>query len=190
MVDQEDSEESMFTIQANKEEVNTLESKIYAKLVINKKTVCCQVDCGSTVNVLPLEGNKQLFPNQKLEKKSRVTLNMYNKVKVVTVGQKSEVMVTNPKNNKSYSLDFQIVERGSGPILGSVTAQEMGFIKVNYENIMNIESHTALDMTFMLEKFPNVFQGEGLLESDLHLEVRQYRSTCEVASSEATNHSS
>ena len=170
MVDQEDSEESMFTIQANKEEVNTLESKIYAKLVINKKTVCCQVDCGSTVNVLPLEDYKQLFPNQKLEK-SRVTLNMYNKVKVVTVGQKSEVIVTNPKNNKSYSLDFQIVERGSGPILGSVMAQEMGFIKVNYENIMNIESHTALDMKFMLENFPNVFRGEGLLEGDLHLEV-------------------
>ena len=81
------------------------------------------------MNVLPLEDYKQLFPNQKLEK-SRVTLNMYNKVKVVTVGQKSEVMVTNPKNNKSYSLDFQIVERGSGPILGSGMAQEMGFIKV------------------------------------------------------------
>ena len=36
---------------------------------------------------------------------------------------------------------------------------------------MNIESHTALDMKFMLEKFPNVFRGEGLLEGDLHLEV-------------------
>ena len=76
---------------------------------------------------------------------------------MVTVGQKPEVTVTNPKNNKSYSLDFQIVERGSGPILCSVMAQEMGFIKVNYENIMNIESHTALDMKFMLENFPNVF---------------------------------
>ena len=94
---------------------------------------------------------------------------MYNK-EVVTVGQKSEVMVTNPKNNKFYSLDFQIVERGSGPILGSVMAKEIGLIKVNYEN-MNNESHTALDIKFMLEECSNVSRGEGLLEGDLHLEV-------------------
>ena len=161
--EEDDQSESMFSVDSPE----STRSKIFATMKINNQLVRCLVDSGSTTNILPYKDFTSIFQTDKLEE-SHVTLNMYDRSKVTPVGQKRGVCVTNPRNNRTYYVDFQVVKSGSTPILGSVVAQKMKLIKVVQENILAIDCTSVSDL---VGKFPKVFKGDGHLPGKLHLEV-------------------
>ena len=58
------------------------------------------------------------------------------------------------------------------PLLGSSTAQQIGLITVQQENILQVkESYQELNMERIAATYPDVFQGLGCMEGALHLEV-------------------
>ena len=84
--------------------------KDFAQMEIKGNNVTFQVDCGSTVNVLPLETYKQATNDNQLEhlKPKSVTLLMFNKSELKPVGQ-TKIQVKNAKNDRKYKLKFIIV---------------------------------------------------------------------------------
>ncbi|XP_046571037.1 uncharacterized protein K02A2.6-like [Haliotis rubra] len=155
--------------------------KIFAVLLIKETEVKFQLDCGSTVNVLPETIYANVFQDphlEKLETQVNTTLRMYNGVKSQTVG-KCEVTVKNPRNEGEYTIAFLITrDRGSPPILGAIAVQQMQLITVNFENIFQISGSgdvstelARLDLTDIIHRYKDVFEGEGTLDGLLRFEV-------------------
>lgn len=65
---------------------------------------------------------------------------MYNKTRLRPLG-KCKVKVRSPRNNKLYRLEFQVVDQNDRiPLLGRKASEAMKLIKVQYENILAIDS--------------------------------------------------
>ena len=106
---------------------------------IDRNEITFQLDCGSTVNVLP----EYLFRQCVCEKghveieKSSQTLVMFNGTETNPLGKK-RLTLKNPKNNKKYNVEFVIVKADVKPILGARAIQQMKLVTVNQENILNL----------------------------------------------------
>lgn len=143
--DECDSGEDIMTITMvtqNTERVNQIEETqqreqhLYAGMMVDNNLVKFQIDCGATCNVIPVH----LFdPNVKMEHTDKVLV-MYNKSKLRPLG-KCKVKVRNPRNQKLYRMEFQVVdEKCSTPLLGRKESEAMKLIKVQYENIYATDS--------------------------------------------------
>ncbi|XP_061170925.1 uncharacterized protein LOC133180410 [Saccostrea echinata] len=152
------------------ENVNSIEEKLYAEIQIEGKTVRFQLDCGSTVNVLPEEIYKQVCsdPHLSMLQKADMTLVMFNKTECHLLG-KRRLSVRNPKNNKRYNIEIVVVQGNLNPILGAKVIQGMNMITVNRENIAAVDSETQNKS--IQEKYSDVFNGLGKLSGKLHLEI-------------------
>ena len=137
--------------------------EIFAEFLVDKKVVKFQVDCGASVNILP----QQYVGKRGLHKCSKM-LRMWNDSEVKPIGQ-CRVTITNPKNNKKYSVEFIVVKEAFTPLLGSQAIQQMGVISVNREKF-TIAS--VADTDPLLSKYASVFSGEvGKLPGLVHLET-------------------
>ena len=84
----------------------------------------------------------------------------------------------NPKNNRKYNLESQIVSEENKPVLGAFAIQGMDLITVNMQNILTVDGLTGgetqgLTVSQLVTQFKNVFEGEGMLMGKLHLQVDQ-----------------
>lgn len=105
-------------------------------MLVGKKTVKFQIDCGATCNIIPID---LVDPNTKIENTKSVLV-MYNKSKLKPLG-KCKLKLRNPRNQKLYQLEFQVVDKeGTVPLLGKKASEGMQLIKEHYENIMAIDS--------------------------------------------------
>ncbi|KAK7891393.1 hypothetical protein WMY93_023356 [Mugilogobius chulae] len=104
---------------------------------------------------------------------------MYNGSKVKPLG-KCKVKLRNPRNQKLYQLEFQVVDRDcTVPLIGKRASEAMKLIKVHYENIMAIDSIVTKEEDtkgqWTLEQiktdFADVFTGDGCLEGEYRMEV-------------------
>ena len=78
----------------------------------------------------------------------------------------SRAAVLNPQNQKKYSIEFEIVNEGFTPLLGFPTAEQMGLITVNKENVEHVFSVDVVD------KYAVVFDGKiGTLPGTHHLKL-------------------
>ena len=103
----------------------------------NESEVKFQIDCGATVNVLPL---KHLTVNEKDKiSNSQITLKMWNGSTINAVG-KLAVRVRNPKSGGKYRAPFVIVDSDLTPLLSRKTAEQMGLITINYESFEHVHS--------------------------------------------------
>ena len=137
---------------------------IYAEMELNGERIKLQVDCGATVNVIP-----HSFVKNELEK-SAVTLQMWNN-STKTVSGKTRLSLRNTKNQKKYSVEFQVVEGDFTPLLSRKAAETMSLITVNYENFTQLNSVTTKRCT-VPDEFPEAFSGElGTLKGKVHLRV-------------------
>ena len=84
----------------------------------------------------------------------------------------AKVSLRNPKNKKKYRADFAIIDENYTPLLGSLTAQQLGLITFQQENnLHDKESYQEHNMERIATTYPDVFQGMGCMEGALHLEV-------------------
>lgn len=174
--DTSEDEEFMFSV----EEVNSLGSKrINAVMKVHKKNIDFQLDCGSSVNVLPASVYARACYDRKFLKLQHTNkrLIMFNKSESKPIGKRT-LTVKNPRTNQAYDVEFVIVKGDVHPILGSSDIQRMDLIRVQTENIqektaetetINIVETREITLTDM-EKM-GVFKGEGSLEGKLHLET-------------------
>ena len=156
--------------------------KLFATMELNDQQVQFQLDSGATVNILPEETFKQLYGEDSvpLLDNAEVTLIMYNKTEEKPLGKK-RVRVVNPKNGKKYSVEFVVVKGKCKPLLGLRASEQMNLISVINENILTVQTQASLQDTaiasstltkeYILKKFADVFDGDGKLEGDLHLEI-------------------
>ena len=82
----------------------------------------------------------------------------------------------NPKNNRKYNLEFQIVGEENKPLLGASAIQGMQLITVNTQNILIVEgsqSYEGLTLPQVVMQYKDVFEGDGMLEDKLHFHVDQ-----------------
>ena len=89
----------------------------------------------------------------------------------------AKIQLRNPKNQKKYRVQFVVIDEDYTPLLGSTSAQEMGLITVQHENILNVNETVVktdcqgLTMEEVTASYSDVFKGLGCMEGALHLEV-------------------
>lgn len=109
------------------------------------------------------------------------TLKMYSKSIMPELGT-CFISLRNPKNRKKYSVEFVVVRGNYHPLLGSRTSQQMGLLKVQPENILQVDNQPEIPAApitsqasreSILQRYDNVFDGLGHMEGKLHLEVNK-----------------
>lgn len=81
----------------------------------------------------------------------------------------------NAKINRKYNLEFQIVEENKS-LLGASAIQGMQLITVNTQKILAVEgsqSYEGLTSPQVVTQYKDVFEGYGMLEHKLDLQVDQ-----------------
>ena len=104
-----DSEDKDYVLQVDSGESNASDSTInypkiiIAKLSLNNLPVQFQINCGATVNILPVDRYQHIFndPTLQLHEEAKTTLVMFHNTEMKPLG-KISVQTTNPKNHKSY----------------------------------------------------------------------------------------
>ena len=96
------------------------------------------MDTGASCNVISEQHLDRDTKAKVTPSKSDSILKMYNG-RIKPLGQ-TELKVINPANNKKYLLkNVTVIEEQLVPILGKMTAEHMDFVKVNYQNIDQIQ---------------------------------------------------
>ena len=67
-------------------------------------------------------------------KASEAILSVYNGTEIGPLG-KRRICLCNPKNNRKYNLEFQIVSEENKPVLGASVIQGMELVTLNMETI-------------------------------------------------------
>ena len=107
---------------------------------------------------------------------TEVKLTTYSKASVKVLGV-AKIQLRTPKNQKKYHVQFVVIDEDYTPLLGSTSAQEMGLITVQHENILNVNETVVktdcqrLTMEEVTAFYSDVFKGLGCMEGALHLEV-------------------
>lgn len=92
----------------------TKNSQLFAGMLIGKELVKFQIDCGASCNVIPVN---LLSPETQLES-TKTVLVMYNETRLHPLG-KCKIKVRNPRNQKLYRLEFEVVNENCRlPLLG------------------------------------------------------------------------
>ena len=142
-------------------------------MLINEKPVKFHIDCGATVNVLPIK-----YVNAKDIKPSKRVLQMWNKTELKPEGTCC-VTLHNSKNRRKYSIEFIVVKKNLTPLLGAKVIRQMGLIKVHEENFEKVAATKTMDKASgtktaqeTTEEYKDVFEGDlGTLEGKQHLAV-------------------
>ena len=174
--DTESSEEYLFSVTTPEttDNVNAIsEREIYAQMLINEKPIKFHIDCGATVNVLPIK-----YVNSKDIKPSNCVLQMWNKTELKPEGT-CRVTLRNPKNHQKYSIEFILIKENLTPLLGAKVIQQMGLIQVHGANFEKVAVTKTMDKASgtktaqeIIEEYKDVFEGDlGTLEGKQHLAV-------------------
>ncbi|CAH3149268.1 unnamed protein product [Porites lobata] len=132
-----------------------------------------QLDSGSTVNLMSDKTVERLCGTGCLKDldKTSVTLVMYNQSEVKPLGKK-RFRVTNPKNNKKYSIEFHIVG-GVSPcksILGLRASKHLQLLTINEHNILAVDSNgedpVNLKKEDYISLYKDVFSGKANLQAN------------------------
>lgn len=100
---------------------------IFCEMEVNKKPVKLQIDCGSTVCILP----KRYVENAQI-RPEKINLQMWNKTSLQALG-KCKIKVVNPTTKQSFKVDFVIVDKELTPLPSGKAAQKMNLITVHYD---------------------------------------------------------
>ena len=124
------------------------DKKLFATMIFNGKQVQFQLDTGATVNFLSVQEYKEISNDQTLAglSKSNATFCMYNSTAIKPIG-KTRLSVRNPKNNRKYSIEFQIVKEENSPVLGAKTIEGMQLMTLNLQNVSTVENSVEGNLT-------------------------------------------
>ena len=177
-----DSEETLFALD------NAESRRIYANVFVDGRKVRFMLDCGSTVNLLPVS----LMTSSAVLRPSRAPLRMFDRTELKTLGMLTAT-VRHPRTRDEFDVDFYVTER-EDPILGIDACRRLDMLRIVEENICavhdvivtstshSIEPSRAEPQTTMpkgrlteaavFARYADLFDGSlGLLDGEVHLEV-------------------
>ncbi|CAG2205039.1 unnamed protein product [Mytilus edulis] len=168
LLDDSESEFEINTVESS--EINMVQSKIFAKMLLidQNKQIKFQLDSGATANLIP----KSLVYESLIEETDN-TLTMYNKSQLSAYGI-CTLRLKNPKTNKRYNVKFIVVGDEYTPLLGSKAIQQMNLIKIQFHNILTYEKGDNVNdfsMQNIVKEYADIFDGEGSFQGHLHLEI-------------------
>ena len=154
----------------------TYPNRLYANLRVKRRQIKFQIDTGATCNVI----RRQDMPIATRLEQTKQVLTLYDGSRIKPLGR-CTLEVRNPKNGNVFRSKFVVVDDArTESIIGASSAQEMGLIQLNMENVQAIttqqkqQRHKTKPMTkeSVMQKYPLVFQGElGRLAGKVHLMV-------------------
>ena len=171
LVDDESDTDSIFAVH----NAGPLKRKLFANLLIQGTPIKFQLDCGATINLLPLSIAKGVFGDRykKAIRPAESILTLYDGSVLETVGM-ATVTVDNPKNEEKYVLDFYVTKSHNAPILGAEACQAMMFLTINYENIAAVTSSPSSapwSLDAIKQEYADIFTGYGKFKGKLHLHM-------------------
>ena len=130
---------------------NDSERQLKCRMLVGRHT-------GATVNTLPASYADNTKPTTR-------KLKMWNSKKAAPLGI-CHTVVKNPKNKKTYSIEFVVLSDNYTPLLGYKTAKMMKLMKINEQNIEKVATVS------LVEQHPGTLDGKlGALPGKVHLKV-------------------
>ena len=149
----------------------------HTRLKIDNRTVRFLLDCGATVNLLP-ESFVQSIGRMHEVRMSTSTIRMFDKSQLQTRGMIT-LSVQHPRTLQYYDLEFYVAAKHDKPLLGFHACRALQLLRVVEENICEAQastegdpsSTTCITETDVFREYADLFDGVGLLEGDVHLEI-------------------
>lgn len=113
---------------------NTDTKRAYCHLNVNGRSVYFLLDCGATVNVLPLEDAAAINPKLTALRPAETRLTMFDNTELKTVGMITAT-VQHPLSGKRRRMPFYVAATHNRAILGMEACLEMELLFVNQDNI-------------------------------------------------------
>ena len=152
------------------ESPNTVHRKRFASMQLRDEQIQFQLDCGATVNILPLDNYQQVFHDPSLSRlqPTNKTLRMFNQTELKPLGT-VKIETLNPKTEELRFLEYVVVNEGHTAILGAQAIQHFQLMSVNSDNIMSVADAPSVPpaQPNLVHEFDDVFQGEGLLQEEI-----------------------
>ena len=104
---------------------------IFATMQLHDESVSFQIDSGSTVNILPENIFKSVFPDQSSRlHECKSTLIMFSRSELKPLGSVN-IETLNPKNSQIHNIEYVVVSDGHVPILGVQAIRLFNLVTVN-----------------------------------------------------------
>ena len=149
--------------------------RLFSRLIVCDRSVRFQLDCGATVNLLPLTFVRSIDPNLKSQRPAASTLRMYDQSILQTGGMMS-AQVTHPLTKQVSMLEFYVATKHNQPILGLEACLLFDLLAINEENICVVNptlptAGSSLTKECVVNRYPDLFVGYGTLPGEVRLEV-------------------
>jgi hypothetical protein len=118
---------------------DTRKGRLFSKLKVCDKVVRFLVDCGATVNLLPVSLVRQLGQRISGIRAPESTLRMFDNTALKTEGMIT-LPVTHPLTGQLETLDFYISTSHNQPLLGIEACLKFELISVNHDNICSLQT--------------------------------------------------
>lgn len=112
--------------------------RAYCHLNVEGRSVHFLLDCGATVNVLPLEDAAGISPKLRNLRPAETRLRMFDNTELKTVGMLT-ARVQHPLSGKSRRMQFYVAATHNRAILGMDACLEMDLLFVNRDNICTVQ---------------------------------------------------
>ena len=151
------------------------EDRWYSRLEIDGKKIRFLLDCGATANLIP-ESMIRAMGRSKELRSTTAKLRMFDGTELLTSGA-INLPVKHPRTMKIHQLDFYVATKHEQPLLGFKACRALDLLRVVDENICvvgppaTIDEPTCLTEAVVLQEYPDLLEGVGLLDGDVHLEV-------------------
>ena len=116
---------------------------MYPRMLVRQQPVQFQVDCGASVNILPLKYAEGEELNSCLQ-----TLVMWNGTKVAPVGS-CVLPVVNPKTNEKYKVRLLVMKEDLTPLVDLNATQKMKLLTDTQKKFINVVENANDDITVM-----------------------------------------
>ena len=116
--------------------------RAYCNLLVNHHKVEFLLDCGATVNVLPLKDATVVSHKLRSLRPPESRLTMFDGTQLKTIGMLT-AEVEHPRTGRRRPMDFYVAARHDRPILGMRACQDMELLSVNTDNICAVDTAAA-----------------------------------------------
>jgi hypothetical protein len=160
--------------------VDPSEPRWFTRLLINgRREVRFLIDCGATVNLLPVADVRALGCIGDVRPSSN-KLRMFDRSALKTSGIVT-LTARHPKTGIDFSLDFYVAERHEQAVLGVKACQQLRLLHVDEDVVCVCEVCTASNITSstpacksaadIVAEYPDVFEGLGKMAGTVHLDI-------------------
>lgn len=173
--DLSDDDEELMTVG-----VDPSEPRWFTRLLINgRREVRFLIDCGATINMLPVADVRALGCIGDVRPSSN-KLRMFDRSVLKTSGIVT-LTVRHPKTGRDFSFDFYVAERHEQAVLGIKACQHLRLLHVDEDVVCACEVCTASSTIFstpacksaadIVAEYPDVFEGLGKMAGTVHLDI-------------------